>query len=180
MWHLLPYDQLIELLETDADELAILLREEDFLDIKLQAKPDCEKLSWKPLSDSDKDALKRIKKSMSALSLDGKKPFEFEYILPDVEFSGKENFGIRMIYLFSGLYQKCHDVDSREYCPDELLESYSRVGVNAIYMQGVLYMLSEFFDMHLNRYLQIRYHQTLYQNQNNHLRHRHHSHNHPY
>ena len=81
MWHLLPYDQLIELLETDADELAILLREEDFLDIKLQAKPDCEKLSWKPLSDSDKDALKRIKKSMSALSLDGKKPFEFEYIL---------------------------------------------------------------------------------------------------
>ncbi len=152
MWHLLPYDQLIELLETDADELAILLREEDFLDIKLQAKPDCKKLSWKPLSDSDKDALKRIKKSMSALSLDGKKPFEFEYILPDVEFSGKENFGIRMIYLFSGLYQKCHDVDSREYCPDELLESYSRVGVNAIYMQGVLYMLSEFpFNKELSK-----------------------------
>ena len=32
--------KLIELLETDADELAILLREEDFLDIKLEKKPE--------------------------------------------------------------------------------------------------------------------------------------------
>ena len=152
MWHLLPYEQLIELLETDADELAILLREEDFLNVKLQAKPDCEKLQWKPLSDEDKDALKRVKASMSSLSLDGKKPFEFEFIIPDVEFSGKENFQSRIIYLFSGLYQKCLDVDSEEYCPDELLESYRRVGINGIYMQGVLYMLSEFpFNKELSK-----------------------------
>lgn len=152
MWHLLPYEQLIELLETDADELAILLREEDFLDIKLQAKPDCEKLQWKSITDDDKKALERVKASMSALSLDGKKPFEFEFIMPDVEFSGKENFGSRIIYLFSGLYQKCLDVDSEEYCPDELLESYRRVGVNGIYMQGILYMLSEFpFNKELSK-----------------------------
>lgn len=144
MWHLLPYEQLIELLETDADDLAILLREEDFLDIKLQAKPDCERLLWKSLTDDDKKALERVKASMSSLSLDGKKPFEFEFIMPNVEFSGKENFDSRIIYLFSGLYQKCLDVDSEEYCSDELLESYKRVGVNGIYMQGVLYMLSEF------------------------------------
>lgn len=144
MWHLLPYDQLLQLLELQADELAVLLREEDFLDIKLSDKPFCDKLCWTPLTDADKTALKRVKASMEPLSLEGKQPFEFEYILPDIAFSGKENFGTRMIYLFSGLYQKSFDVDSEVYCPDSLLESYSRVGINAIYTQGVLYMLSEF------------------------------------
>jgi len=152
LWHLLPYEQILKLLETDEQEFAILLREEDFLDIKLSKKPVCDKLIWKPISDDDKIALNRIKTSMDSLSLEGKPPFEFEYIMPDVEFSGKENFGTRMIYLFSGLYQKCLDVDSETYCPDSLLESYSRVGVNAIYLQGVLYLLSEFpFDKNLSK-----------------------------
>ena len=151
MWHLLPYEQLLKLLETDAETFAVLLREEDFLDIKLSDKPVCDKLSWKPFSEADNLALKRIKTSMDSLPLDGKEPFEFEYIMPDVEFSGKENFGARIIYLFSGLYQKCLDVDSEEYCPDSLLESYKRVGVNGIYIQGVLYLLTEFpFDKKLS------------------------------
>lgn len=147
MWHLLPYEQLLQLLETDEDSLAILLREEDFLDIKLSAKPVCPPLRWKPLSGQDMQALRRIKASMDSLSPEGKPPFAFSYILPEVTFSGKERFATRMIYLFSGLYQKSFDVDSEEYCPDSLLESYRRVGINAIYTQGVLYMLSEFpFD----------------------------------
>lgn len=144
VWHLLPYEQIFQLLETDAEAFAMLLREEDFLGIKLSDKPVCDKLRWKPITEDDKLVLKRIKASMDSLSLEGKAPFEFEYIMPDVEFSGKENFGSRIIYLFSGLYQKCLDVDSEEYCPDSLLESYSRVGVNGIYLQGVLYLLTEF------------------------------------
>ncbi len=144
MWHILPYEQLLKLLDIGEDEFAILLREEDFLNYKLWDKPVCEKLVWKDITEDDKAALARIKRSMSELSLEGKKPFEFEYIMPETEFSGKENFGARIIYLFSGLYQKCLDVDSETYCPDELLESYSRVGVNGIYLQGVLYMLTEF------------------------------------
>ena len=151
LWHLLPYEQLLQLLALDEDTLATLLREEDFLDIKLGSKPVCEKLCWKPLSEADTLALQRIRTSMEALSLEGKAPFAFEYMLPDVDLSGKERFGTRMIYLFSGLYQKSFDVDSEEYCPDSLLESYSRVGINAIYTQGVLYMLSEFpFDKGLS------------------------------
>lgn len=151
MWHLLPYEQILKLLEIDADELAVLLREEDFLDIKLSDKPCCDPLRWKPLTAEDESALKRVKASMDSLSLEGKEPFAFEYIMPEVVFSGKENFKTRMIYLFSGLYQKSFDVDSEEYCPDALLESYSRVGVNAVYTQGILYMLSEFpFDKSLS------------------------------
>lgn len=141
MWHLLPYEQLLELLNMDADELAVLLREEDFLDIKLGDKPMCERLRWKGTEHLD---LSAVKTAMESLSLEGKAPFQFEYRMPDAEFSGKEIFGTRMIYLFSGLYQKSFDVDSEEYCSDALLESYRRVGINGIYTQGVLYMLSEF------------------------------------
>ena len=39
MWHILPYSQLLELLEMTEGELALILKEEDFLDVKLQRKP---------------------------------------------------------------------------------------------------------------------------------------------
>ena len=39
MWHILPYDQLLELLDMNEQALAVILREEDFLDIKLSDKP---------------------------------------------------------------------------------------------------------------------------------------------
>ena len=41
MWHILPYEQLLELIGMDAETLAVILREEDFLDIKLGDKPIC-------------------------------------------------------------------------------------------------------------------------------------------
>ena len=42
MWHILPYNQLLALLRVDEKTLAVILREEDFLDIKLGDKPVCE------------------------------------------------------------------------------------------------------------------------------------------
>ncbi len=50
----------------------------------------------------------------------------------------------RFIYSYSGLYNDALEVDSRIHCPDELLERYARVGVNGIWIQGILYMLSKF------------------------------------
>src|SRR5690606_1802266 len=41
-WHLLPYEQLLQLLDISADEMAFRLREDDFLYIKLGSiKPQC-------------------------------------------------------------------------------------------------------------------------------------------
>ena len=34
-WYLLPYEQLLKLLDWDAEQLAYILKEDDFLDIKL-------------------------------------------------------------------------------------------------------------------------------------------------
>ncbi len=46
-WHLLPYDQLLELLEMTPEQLAFSLREDDFLWVKLgYLKPKCARLRY--------------------------------------------------------------------------------------------------------------------------------------
>src|SRR5688500_2383916 len=48
-WHLLPYEQLLELLEMTPERLAFALREDDFLWVKLgRVKPKCEPLRYLP------------------------------------------------------------------------------------------------------------------------------------
>jgi hypothetical protein len=48
-WHLLPYEQLLELLEMTPEQLAFTLREDDFLWHKLGLlKPKCEPLRYHP------------------------------------------------------------------------------------------------------------------------------------
>lgn len=65
------------------------------------------------------------------------------YFMPG-NFVREPRFGVRYIYSFCGLYQTAFDVDSATYCPDSLLKMYSKVGVNGIWLQGVLYRLTEF------------------------------------
>ncbi len=151
MWHILPYEQLTKLLDTDAESLALLLREEDFLDVKLGKKPVCEPVRLRELTGGERARTARIREVMDALSFDGVRPFDFGYEAPPVTFSGRELAGLRMIYLFSGLYQKAFDVPSEEYCSDEMLDAYRRLGINAVWTQGVLYSLTEFpFDPSLS------------------------------
>jgi hypothetical protein len=48
-WHLLPYSQLLELLDMTPQRMSFSLREEDFLWIKLGSlKPKCEPLRYSP------------------------------------------------------------------------------------------------------------------------------------
>lgn len=144
MWHILPYEQLLQLLEMDEQTLAVLLREEDFLDIKLQEKPCCEPVCWQELTPAQEEQTAKIKAIMEQIDFSGVKPFDFTYDVPEIRFLGEQKIKNRMIYAFSGLYQRAFDVDSREYCPDEMLEAYSKLGINGIWTQGVLYQLTEF------------------------------------
>ena len=144
LWHILPYSQLLELLEMDEQTLAVILRDEDFLDIKLSDKPDCEPVYWRELTEEEKLRTAEIKKVMETVDLGGVKPFDFKYSVPKITFSGKPLFETRMIYAFSGLYQHAFDVDSEVFCPDEMLEAYKNLGVNGIWTQGVLSQLTEF------------------------------------
>ena len=144
MWHLLPYEQLLQLLEMDEAAFAVTLREDDFLDIKLSDKPICEPIMWQEPTEEQKQRLAEIRAIMDGIELSGVAPFDFKYEVPAIQFSGEEKFKTRMIYAFSGLYQNAFDVDSRIYCPDEMLEAYSKLGVNGVWTQGVLYLLTEF------------------------------------
>lgn len=147
MWHILPYEQLLELLDMDEQTLSRVMRDEDFLDVKLSEKPCCERVVWRELDESEKRATEKIKRIMSKVNLSGKPPFSFEYNVPKLRFSGDERFSTRMIYAFSGLYQHAFDVDSEEFLPDDQLRAYRDLGINGIWMQGMLSALTEFkFD----------------------------------
>ena len=144
MWHILPYEQLLDLLETDEKTFAVTLREDDFLDVKLGDKPACEPVMWRELTDEERERTREIAGVMKEIPMDGVPPFQFRYDLPKLELHGDAAFDTRMIYAFSGLYQNAFDVDSRTFCPDEMLEAYSKLGVNAVWTQGILFRLTEF------------------------------------
>lgn len=260
-WHILPYEQLLKLLDWDEDKLNLALKEEDFLETKLSHfKPECEKVVYRELTDDEKVRTEKIRKTVEMAQRNLKnvrKPFDFwskenkpNYIafpkngqveldnswgivdktgdetvkmmserfighinsMWKVDLSGEARngaielslvpekaeeyhkitiedekirieagsclgilrglyrledltringgaffdaatyertprFEARYIYSFSALYDGALDVDSRTWCPDELLEQYAQTGVNGIWLQGILYRLTEFpFD----------------------------------
>ena len=67
-WHLLPYEQLTQLLGWDEDKLALVLKEEDFLDIKLGCfKPQVERVEYTVLTADQIKETEKIKNTMTAL-----------------------------------------------------------------------------------------------------------------
>lgn len=258
MWHILPYDQLLELLGWTEEQLAAVLAEDDFLFQKLgRIKPDCEKVTYVKLTPEQIEKTKLIKESLEkhiSQFKETERPFSWfekkntvkkkQYIkensitltsewsvydladtentkafvsrfikhiketydvslncgksdkfcisvncsknldceeqheihvsddkieifasdepgilralyyieemlssngcIPKGDISRKANFKTRFIYSFCGLYNNAFDVESDTYCPDALLEEYARIGVNGIWMQGILYQLTEF------------------------------------
>ena len=144
LWQILPYSQLLQLLQTDEQGLAVTLREEDFLLVKLGKNPDCPPLYWQELTPEQLAQTREIRKIMTQVDLSGVKPFNFTYDVPELKFSGQEVFKSRIIYGFSGQYLHGFDMDSREYCPDSMLEAYQKIGINGIWTQGVLMQLAPF------------------------------------
>ena len=138
MWHILPYEQLLSLLDMDEETFAVLLREEDFLYVKLSDKPICEPVTWRELSETERIQTGRIREIMQTIDLEGEPPFAFSYDVEEVKFLGKPVFDVRMLYGFSCLYQNALEVDSRSYCPDEALEAYQKTGINALWIPAVL------------------------------------------
>ncbi|MBQ2786313.1 MAG: hypothetical protein IJF02_07405 [Oscillospiraceae bacterium] len=161
LWHILPYEQLLILLDMDAPTLARILREEDFLDIKLKDKPVCVPVVWRELTQKEAVQTEVIRSIMQTVDTSGIEPFDFKYNMEPLRFSGEENFGTRLVYGFSGLYQNALDVDSETFCQDEMLEAYQKVGINALWFPGALHSLypnpfepslSEGYEQRLERF----------------------------
>ena len=152
-WHILPYDQLLRALDWTEDQLAVILKEDDFLDVKMGwFKPHCEPVKPEPLNEEQKKRLLRIKETVKDRFGDwftGEEPFDFFKNEPNETVPQFATDGLRLIYSYCGLYASVLESDSAisvSY-PDELLKMYQKAGVNAVWLPVALYQIVPFpFD----------------------------------
>ncbi len=151
-WHLLPYEQLLQLLDWTPERLAFTLREEDFLWVKLgRLKPRCEPLRYR---EPDKAAQLRAARMRRVVKADfgaeirrpGVPRFDFvrqlSQPLPVVAapaVSGpRDEQQQRLVYSYVAVYgDPLLNPDLNPY-PDGLLQRLAAVGVNGVWLQAVL------------------------------------------
>jgi len=148
-WYLLPYEQLLTLLGWSEDKLATVLKDDDFLDVKLGEKPFCPPVVREPLTAAQKAQLACIKRTVQAHfggMFNGAAPFSFfqKEELPTAVGEG-DVAGLRLIYSYCGLYANVLEQDIALSYPDELLSMYRAAGVNAIWLPVVLYQMVPFY-----------------------------------
>ena len=155
-WHLLTYEQLMQLLDMSREELRFRLIEDDFLYVKLgNLKPWCEPLRYvEPTSEMQQRAT-QIAADVRPL---GKKAmrveeprFGFMRELDKVQTvksvtpitSDSEGFELRMIFpYFTDYGDPLLDEELSSY-PEELFRRLQEVGVNGIWLHSVLRTLVE-------------------------------------
>ncbi|MCC6820973.1 MAG: hypothetical protein V9H26_28575 [Verrucomicrobiota bacterium] len=149
-WHLLPYEQLLQLLEWTPERLGFTLREEDFLWIKLgRVKPRCEPLHYRvPDQAAQRRAaeIRRVVKADfgAAIRRPGVPRFDFVRQLskplpgeaqPPAPSEGEQQ---RLVYSYVAVYgDPLLNPDLNPY-PDGLLQRLAAVGINGVWLQGVL------------------------------------------
>ncbi|MCA9417024.1 MAG: hypothetical protein KC917_12165, partial [Candidatus Omnitrophica bacterium] len=150
-WHLLPYDQLLELLEMTPDRLNVMLREEDFLWIKLgRRKPACPPLRYEPPDSMAQNRATEIRRLVEkefgeALSNQGEPRFDFvrqlSQPLPeeDLETPAKKTDSFRrIVYSYVAVYGDPLMRPELDPYPDGLLQRLASVGVNGVWLHAVL------------------------------------------
>ena len=155
-WHLLPYDQLLTLLEMSAEELAYTLREDDFLFVKLgRLKPKCEPLRYQEPDLETRQRAAEIKRLVQHhfgdLSMMPAKPrFGFVETLSSLEGTREQgdrtsinrDEPLRMVYSYFGIFgDPLVDPDIDPF-PEGLLARLAASGVNGLWMHVVLRQLA--------------------------------------
>ncbi len=67
VWNLLPYEQILQLLDYTEERLKFILKEDDFLDYKLGEKCDCEPVYFRELTAEESARTSQIKEAMEKL-----------------------------------------------------------------------------------------------------------------
>lgn len=162
-WHLCTYEQILILLDMSEETLAFVLKEDDFLWIKLGGiKPAVEAPQYAPLTEKQLEQTIQIAEMMRdrfpagvaesdnafAFIEDFHKPVEDE--VRTFEIKGSDN--LRMIYPYFALYGDALIDESIDPLPERILKEYADAGINGIWIQLVLYQLVEFsFDPSLSK-----------------------------
>jgi len=151
-WHLLPYDQLLQLLDWTPERLSFTLREEDFLWVKLgRLKPRCEPLRYRepdPAARLEATRIRRVVRADfgAAVRRPGVPRFDFvrELSRPLPMGDGPAGSGPgedpqqRLVYSYVAVYGDPLLNPKLNPYPDGLLQRLAAVGVNGVWLQAVL------------------------------------------
>ncbi len=153
-WHLLPYDQLLQLLDWTPSELEFTLREDDFLYVKLgNHKPDCPAVHYRPQTQAELSACANLRKAVNDAFPDGlpnnPQPL-FQFIddlstLPAARVAPKAStLSPRYCYSYFALYGDPLLTPELDPYPNGYVAELSRAGVDGVWLQAVLQKLAPF------------------------------------
>jgi hypothetical protein len=148
-WHLLPYEQLLQLLEMTPERLAFTLQEDDFLWVKLgRLKPRCEPLRYHPPDATARRGATEIRRVVkeefgSALRRPGEPRFAFVQELSTPPSgpprpSPDRTEPLRLVYSYLAVYGDPLSNPELDPYPAGFLDRLSRVGVNGVWLHAVL------------------------------------------
>lgn len=145
-WHLLPYPQLLELLDMTPQRLSVMLREEDFLWVKLgRLKPACEALRYHEPTPEEQVRAAEIREIVSgdfgdALRQRGEPRFDFVRQLAALPAAAPQDNGgpRRIVYSYVSVYGDPLLDPSLDPYPDGFLARLAAAGINGVWLQGVL------------------------------------------
>jgi hypothetical protein len=152
-WHLLPYAQLLDLLDWTPDQLAYSLREDDFLFIKLgNLKPHCEPLRYQPPSEQARrraQAIADILRREFPKGIQGSSDPLFGFVErlsrpPAVVTQPSHSSALRFCYSYFALYGDPLLDSGATSFPSGYLARLAQVGVTGVWLQAVLYKLAPF------------------------------------
>ena len=152
-WHLLPYEQLLELLDWTPEQLAFTLREDDFLFIKLGSlKPQCEPLCYQPPDERtllrEREIARIVREEFPAGATEAAEPlFSFVSQLSRKPaqlstLNSQRSTSLRFCYSYFALYGDPLLEKHADPYPDGLLARLAQAGVNGVWLQAVLHKLA--------------------------------------
>ena len=153
-WHLLPYSQILELLDMTPDELAFSLREDDFLFVKLgNTKPKCEPLIYEEPTDEMQRKADAIRAYLEEdfgdeLKKPGEQRFGFvDFLSKPPENAqifplGKSQLSPRYVYSYFALFGDPLMNPELDSFPEGFLARLAQVGVDGVWMHIVLHQLT--------------------------------------
>jgi len=156
-WHLLGYDQLLELLDWDAERLEYTLKEDDFLWIKLgRLKPNCPPLHYAPPDEEAKRRCAEIKAIVEQHFRDElTKPMQPRFAFVDelsapmggvhIPAAGADE-PIRFLYSYFAVYGDPLLNPELDPYPEGLLQRLAANGVNGVWLHTVLRQLAPSAD----------------------------------
>ena len=149
-WHLLTYDQILQLLGMSREELKFRLVEDDFLYVKLgRVKPQCEPLRYVEPTAEMKTRAKEIARELKVFGKEGFVPQEprFEFmrrfeVVEPIEVGNtvakSDNFDLKIAFpYFSDFGEPLLDKEMASY-PEGMFRRLAEGGVNGIWLHVVL------------------------------------------